>query len=163
MCVRELGAVVSWGDLLQQSGCKRMHNWMCGGSVKLHTGSDVGHRIVGVTGITGGIPDPMWTRPVDLKFGQVLYSGAGASLSQGWGPEATYRVGQGPVRDLRSGADHVSQAGSVISGGFGTLIRHEFLADPRSGLDRCHGMIASWGVSRICVVAEIPCGYGLRG
>ena len=139
-------------------------------------------------GINGGIPDPMWTRPVDLKFGQVLYSGAGsnnklgrhpssdadptyeqhsenrgASLSQGWGPEATYRVGQGPVRDLRWGADHVSQAGSVISGRFGTLIRHEFLADPRSGLDRCHGMIASWGVSRICVAAEIPCGYGLRG
>ena len=46
-------------------------------------GSDVGHRIVSDNGINGGIPDPMWTRPVDLKFGQVLYLGAGSNNKLG--------------------------------------------------------------------------------
>ena len=82
------------------------------------------------------------------------------------------RVGQRSVRDLGSGVDNVSPTGSVISDGFGTLIRHEFRADHRSGLEfdgrvsswiTGHGMTESWSVFRICVVAEIPCEPYVRG
>ena len=82
------------------------------------------------------------------------------------------RVGQRSVRDLGSGVDNVSPTGSVISDGFGTLIRHEFRPDHRSGLEfdgrvsswiTGHGMTESWSVFRICVVAEIPCEPYVRG
>ena len=56
-------------------------------------GSDVGHRIVSDNGINGGIPDPMWTRPVDLKFGHVLYLGAGSNNKLGAASELICRFG----------------------------------------------------------------------
>ena len=74
-------------------------------------GSDVGHRIVSDNGINGGIPDPMWTRPVDpiINSGRHPRSYAdpayephsenrGAPISLKWirDPvgEATYRADQ---------------------------------------------------------------------
>ena len=99
----------------------------------------------------------------------------GASLSMNWIRDhvraATHRVGQRSVRDVGSGVDNVSPTGSVISDGLGTLIRHEFRADHRSGLEldgrvsrwiNGHGMLESWSVVRICVVAEITCGPCIR-
>ena len=56
-------------------------------------GSDVGHRIVSDNGINGGILDPMWTRPVDLKFGHVLYLGAGSNNKLGAASELICRFG----------------------------------------------------------------------
>ena len=53
----------------------------------------MGHRIEGDNRINGGIPDPMWTRHVDLKFGQVLYSGAGSNNKLGAASELRYRSG----------------------------------------------------------------------
>ena len=86
----------------------------------------------------------------------------GASLSMNWirdhVREATYRVGQGSVRDVGSGVDNVSQTGSVISDGLGTPIRLAFRADHRSGLElegrisrliNGHGMTDSRNVLRI--------------
>ena len=72
--------------------------------------------------------------------------------------EATYRTGQCSVRDLRSGAGHVASAGSAISDGFGTLIRQEFRADTRSGVER-EGRISRW----INGHGMITCGPGVRG
>jgi len=86
--------------------------------------------------------------------------------------EATYRDGQRSVRDVGSGVDNVSPTGSVISEGLGTLGRHEFRADHRSGLElegrisrwiNVHGMTESRNVLRIWVVAENPCGPCICG
>ena len=56
-------------------------------------GSDVGHRIEGDNRINGGISDPMWTRPVDLKSGQVLYAEAGSNNKLGVASELIRRSG----------------------------------------------------------------------
>ena len=57
------------------------------------TGSDGGHRIEGDNRINGGISDPMWTRPVDLKSGQVLYAEAGSNNKLGVASELIRRSG----------------------------------------------------------------------
>ena len=62
------------------------------------------------------------------------------------------------MRDLRWGAGHVAPAGSAISDGFGTLIRQEFRADMRSGLE-LEGRISRW----INGHGMITCGPGVRG
>ena len=58
----------------------------------------------------------------------------GASLDLRWirdrVREPTYRVDQGSVRDLNSGADPVSAAGSDIRDGFGKRMGLEIRAGP---------------------------------
>ena len=113
----------------------------------------------------------MWTRPVDLKSGQVLYAEAGSNNKLGAASEIIRRSGlcapfwesrcvAQPELDPGSCAgsdiegwprigagcgisDNVSPTGSVISDGFGTPVGHEFRVDHRSGLE-LEGRISRW-------------------